>query len=560
MSTLWPGLVAPIDSQGPHAPDAFDTALPANDGGALLGEPLIANAVWGDGEVDELPRIVSGILRPSVNDTFYNRILIEPASLEMGNLLTNQSRQIQVWNGFLDSKTLTNFLKENDEGIHVAEPVEVPFTMRPLELLTYTLSITTDGPPVIDALLTWVVDGISYVAQITGRRVVVWPFGPSWDTPLTESLQWLTNILRSFDGSEQRRSLRTKARRNFSYQFKTTREQSARMENLLWGWQNRTYALPVWSDKTKLAEGMAAGAEYLPVDTTTFSFTPGGMAVIYGSASEMEVVEILTIQPGSLGLIRPTQMTWLKGAVVMPVVLGHLPTAVPLLRRSSQAAVGTLTFTTSPTDTPAYTPVGAPAVVYDGYEVITRQPNWVSGLDNTFEYLFDTLDQQTGPITWDTTEETPRITRRYSWMLRDRNQVKDFRSLLGRLNGMQKTIWIPTWHDDFKITQLIGVADLSIHVAENDFRLLVGTDLARDRIMVRLADGTVFYRRITGVSADELGPILIIDEPFNREIQVAEVKAIHLLMKSRLATDNVDVVWRTDRVATVDTTFITVKD
>lgn len=560
MSTLWPGLISPIDSQGPHAPNAFNTALPVNDDATLMGDSYRSIKVLGDGGIDELPRLVTGFIRPSVNDTFYNRILIEPANLEMGNLLSNQTRNIQVWNGFLDSKELTNFLKTNDEGIFTNEPVDVPYTMRPLELLTYTLSVTTDGPPVIDAILTWVVGGIKYMARITGRRVVVWPFGPSWDSPLTESLQWLTNILRSFDGSEQRRSLRTKPRRTFSYQFKTAREQSARMENLLWGWQNRTYALPVWTDKTKLQQVTEAGATALQVVTSTFSFTTSNLAVIYGGPSLMEVVEVESIQPNALSLVRPTQLRWPKGAVVMPVVLGHLPTAVALMRLTSQAVVGSLTFTTNPTDTTGYIPAGTPDVVYDGLEVIMRQPNWVNGLDNTFEYLFDTLDQQTGPITWDTTEDTPRITRRYSWLLRNRTQVRDFRSMLGRLHGMQKTIRVPTWHDDFKITQLIGVADLSIHVAENDFRLMVGSDLARDRIMVRLTDGTTFFRRITGVSADDQGPILIIDEPFNREIQVNEVKAIHLVMKSRLATDQVDIVWRTDRVATVDTTFITVKD
>lgn len=560
MSTLWPGLIAPIDSQGPHAPGAFDTALPVNDDATYVNDPHQSNKVSGTGEVVVLNRPVTGFIRPSVNDTFYNHILIEPSSLEMGNLLTNQARQVIVWNGFLESRVLTGFTKDNDDGIHTAEPVDVPYTMRPLELLPYILSITTDGPPVIDASLTWTVDGVDYIARITGRRVVVWPFGPSWDSPFTESLEWLTNILRSFDGSEQRRALRTKARRSFAYQFKTTREQSARMENLLWGWQNRTYALPVWSDKTKLTDATLAGAEFLSVDTSTFSFTEGGMAVIYGDEVKMEVVEVRSIQPGSLGLVRRTQLNWPKGATVMPVVLGHLPNAVPLLRRTSQAVVGTLTFATSPTDTSPYTPDSAPTVVYDGYEVITRQPNWVSGLDNTFEYAFNTLDQLTGPITWDTTEDTPRITRRYSWLLRDRNQVKDFRSLLGRLHGMQKTIWIPTWHDDFKVTRDIGAADLSIGVAENEFRLLVGSDPARDRIMIRLVDGTIFYRRITGVSADDSRQILIIDQALGRDLQPDEVKAIHLLMKSRLATDMVDITWRTDRTATVDTSFITVKD
>lgn len=558
MSTIWPGLVAPIDSQGPHAPTAFDTALPVDDGAVLLGDSILGHTIVGDGDVAELPRAITGFLRPSVNDTFYNRILIEPAQLQMGNLLTSQTRQIIVWNGFLSKKLLSNFQRTNADGITVQEPVLIPHMMRPLEQLNYVLNITTDGPAVIDASYTWTVDGEEYTATVTGRRVVIWPFGPSWDTPVTESLSWLTNVLRSFNGQEQRRGLRTKPRRTISYMFKVARDDSPRMENLLWGWQNRIYAVPLWTDRSRLTQSQSMGDLILNAPTNTYSFVAGGLAALRAGANNIEVVEIESVQNGSITIKRPLAADWAVGSHLYPVLLGHLPTRVPLMRFTSQAVAGTLTFETDPSTTDPYTPSQVAPTLYNGREVLMRQPNWISPQTNEFEYAFDRLDQLTGPITYDTTETFPRITRSYSWLLRNRTQIKDFRSMLGRLVGMQKSLYVPSWHDDFKITRPIGAADTAISVANNEFRLMVGNDPARNRLMIRLRDGTHFFRKIEGVSSDDTYTLISIDQSLGRPVAIDQVKTVHVLMCSRLATDQVDIVWRTDQAATVDTTFTTV--
>lgn len=557
MSVLWPSLF--FTQPGPHADGAFDISLPVNDDADAIGNPILGASKSGQGLVDELPRALRAAVWPGVNDTFYNRILIEPSLLEMGNLLSNQTRPIAVWNGYLTRKNLESVQRINDAGIDFAQPVDAPYLMRPLETLTYVLNIKTDGPAVINASYVWTIDGVKYGADVTGRRVQIWPFGPSWDSPVTESLEWLTNVLRSFSGKEQRRAMRSKPRRTFSYTFKTFRMQSARLESLLWGWQNRIYALPVWTDRSRLQEAASQGDEVILLDTRNYSFKAGDLAILFGDSERMEVVEIESLAVDRINTARPLEAGWPKGTRVMPVVLGHLPTSVPLMRYTSQAVVGTLTFETDPTQTNPYLPDSVPAVSYNDREVLMRQPNWKGGLNNSFEYAFDRLDQLTGAITYDTTEQFPRIVRDYSWLLNGRQQIADFRSMLGRRMGQQRSLYVPSWHDDMRVGRTIGAADIGISIDPNtDFRLLVGVDPARDRLMIRLKDGSYYFRRVVGVSADSSFTILTIDQALGREITVDMVKTIHFLMCSRLATDRVDIVWQNGRVATVGTTITTI--
>lgn len=557
-AVIWPSLI--FAEAGPHPDGIYDHPMSLYGAAWMPGDTLQPGYVTGDGAVDENPQVIKMVQRSSINDTFYNRILIEPPILQMGNLLSNQNRTVTIWNGFLDNKLLQDFSTTNADGITIVEPVTTPYMMRGLEQLAYNVNITTDGPAVIDASLIWTVAGAPYVAKVTGRRVVIWPYGPSWDTPVVETLSWLTNILRSYDGTEQRRGMRFIARRKFAYTFKTVREESARLENLLWGWQNRTYALPVWTDKSRLTSAVSQGATVIALPTTTFSFSAGALAIIYGDSRKAEVVEIQSVGANSLALVRPLENNWPRGTRVMPVILGHLPTRVAVMRHTSQAITGSLIFESDPRVTYAYIPTSTPAVTYKGVEVLMRQPNWKGGLSNEFEYLFHTLDYQTGGVQWDTREDFPRIARAYTWLLNGRHQIAEFRAMLGRRVGMLKPIWVPTWHDDFIVTRTIGASDSAIFVKENDFRLMVGTDPARNQIMIRLNDGTNFFREIVGVSSDGADTSLILDAPLGREVLYGQVKTVHLVMRSRLAGDEINISWRTDRAATIDTAFMTIKE
>lgn len=526
--------------------------------------PLASASVRTDTQpVDEAKVTVSGVGAKASggNSDFYNRILIEPAQLDLGNVLSTQTRQIKVWNGFFVSKAMTDFQQINYAGIQVTEPVAIPYTLKAIEEVIYTVAVTTDGPPVIDAQLKWEIGGEWYGANITGRRVVVFPFGPNWkQNGYTESLEWRTDVLRSFDGSEQRRSLRTKARRSFEYSAAIFRENTALFENLLWGWQNRLYAVPVWSDKTRLTSSANQGDTVLNLNASVYSFVPGGLLVLFAGTTNYEVAEIDSVTGSTVVLSRPLEAPWSLDTSVYPANLGHLPNAVPTQRYTGNVLTASIRITTSPVETDPYTPTAAAPVLYQDIEVLTRQPNWIRPLDNTFEYAFDVIDQNTGAITWDQTESFPRIVRRYSWLLRDRAEVLAFRQMLGRLRGQAKPLWVPSWHLDFRVVTDIGSADTFIAVADNEFSSMVGLDAARNNICLRTEDGQTFYRKLVGVSSTAGVTRLQMDSTIGVSVPVSNVRALHILNLSHLATDKVDIVWRSNEVATVETTLITVKE
>ena len=558
MSNLTPSM-SPVAAPTLTVPGIFTHPMPVADALPVSMGPGSAPKT-GSGLVSEFPVTRAGTIGAGVNDTFYNRILIEPAALDLGNLLSTQARSIVVWNGFLTQQSLSAMQTSGADGISISSPVTPPYTLRALELLTYVVNVTLDGPSTIDAAINWTIGGANYTATITGSRVVVWPFAPNWSNDFTESLEWKTDVLRAYAGSEQRRSLRTKPRRSFQYQARVLNGRDAsRLESIIWGWQNRIFAMPVWSDKQQLAAPVNAGDTAIAVTTSTYSFTPGSVGMLFVDSRNFEAIEISDVSSGSLLLAHPLLGSWPAGTLLMPAVLAHLPTDVSSSRYTDTALDASLQFATSPDNTDGYVPDAAAPTLYNGIEVITQKPDWSSPIGNSFEFMFDTMDGGTGPLQWDATETYPRLTRKYGWKFSNRNDILTFRQLLGRRRGKCVPAYIPSWHQDFVVTANIGATDMSIQVLDDDFALMVGVKPERSVLALRLTDGTMYFRTITGVSTPTPGYTqLSIDSKIGVEINVAQIDALYLMMLYRLATDLVEIVWKSTGVATVETSFISI--
>src|SRR5690606_12666232 len=140
---------------------------------------------------------------------------------------------------------------------------------------------------------TWNIDGEDDLSgEVTGRRIIVWPFPPHWSTPSVESLDCRTDIITSYDGSEQRVALRSKPRRAFEYSSTLVKSDSAIASNLLFGWHNRNFAVPLWTDKSILTSPAAAGDEELQLSTVNRGFFNGGLLLLMNSTTDFEAIEI----------------------------------------------------------------------------------------------------------------------------------------------------------------------------------------------------------------------------------------------------------------------------
>ncbi|MBN0904141.1 hypothetical protein JTL94_41045, partial [Pseudomonas aeruginosa] len=98
-------------------------------------------------------------------------------------------RPASVWNAYFSPRTLTAIDREAADGITLSGQASPPLGFAALEERTWTVSIGTDGPPVVNARIVWRLQGEpNLVLVITGNRIIAWTFAPDWGDSIVERL------------------------------------------------------------------------------------------------------------------------------------------------------------------------------------------------------------------------------------------------------------------------------------------------------------------------------------------------------------------------------------
>ncbi|KAE8546142.1 hypothetical protein [Marinobacter nauticus] len=501
----------------------------------------------------------SGHREPTYFDDLYFRIHFMPGQINLGNVLSVQTEEVRLWNAFLSDQEMTGYQEPSAEGMSIQAPVSPPYTLAALEELSYIVTVSVDGPPQFSEEILWTIGGVNYSVPISGQRVVVFPFGPNWSQQVTESLEWKTDVIRSFSGKEAREALRSKPRRQLAYRTTLEGNLVNQFQNILYGWQDRQYALPVWFDKWIMPDAISAGATSVPTETDGRSFFKGGLALLITDTFTFEVFEIDSIESDRLIPAKPLENDWPRLTRLYPLNLATLPSSIPTQRLTSRVLTANLEFRMDPVKTDPYLPAIPAADTHNGYEIIYRKPNWASPVQHEFESDFEMLDFDIGTFTQVQNPGFPRQMRTFQWVLKNRQDIKDFRALLGRLKGRYTPAYLPTWHSDFILADITTPGSSGLTVKHAQYDTMVDVPDTQKTLLIRLRDGTQFLRTIVGVTEQGDGTeVVSTDAEFPVEINPQNILMISLVHLCCLRQDGVTINYQSDSVSTVEITTIVV--
>lgn len=475
-----------------------------------------------------------------VNDWYY-RIHLDPTLLALGNVVSSVVNTVSVWNAWLTTpQTLTAINGGGTtDGITLVGP-SVPGTFPPNAAATWTASVSTDGPPTIDAFYTWqFANGESQTLEITGSRITAWALTPDWSGGVRERLAFLTNVLAGWSGAEQRRSLRLAPRRTFDFSCLMSRQERRLIENALFDWSARVFALPIWPDGQRITSAAAAGASAVSCDPANRDFTVGGLAILISSASSYEIVQVASINAGSIGTAHPLQGSWSSGTRFYPARSARLASFPTITRENSQVATIAPTFTiVEPCDWPVAT--GLPT--YRGLPVLENRPNEAEGSPSVYAHLVNQIDNETGVYVVDDTADMGFPAWSHVWWMQGRTQRVALRALLYLLRGRQGEIWVPTYQSDFELMATVASSATTMDVEACGYSLYAAGQQNREDIRIETTSGQIFYRRVTG-SVDVGGGIerISIDSSLGTTLAPSAIRAISYLVHCRLDSDEIEI-------------------
>lgn len=526
--------------------------------GGVASNPPNAGAMTNNLPVAEIVVGFEGNVIRQFEQDWYHHVHLLPAKIALGNLLSTQMRQVEVWNAHFAPKTLSAVIGENDGGISLAAPANPPTTYGMLESRLHNVSVSLDGPPVIEADFTFQFPGEAPTLSISGRRVVVFGLKPNWADGWLERLMWTTDVLAARDGTEQRVSLRAKPRRSLEFSILVGRDDAALLDVLLSAWQSRVYALPIWPDKAVLVATVTAGSMVVPLTSTNLEYEADGLLVIGSDSRNTEAAEVLSVASNAVTLKQPLLQTWPAGAFVTPARTARLRVTQSVSRVTDAIARARLVFDIAGTTAIAKQ---ESTTTFSSSPVWITRPNRVRDVDADYLRLAEVLDFETGITVVDDHAARPFVRRSFDYLFKNRTEIATFKAWLAARQGRLTAFWHPTWEASIVPVKKILSNQTVMTVASRGYALYFNPMPGRTEAAFLHKNGTWYFRTISSFGAGTMGDeeVMTINQPFGFDANPEDWLAIYFLEKTRLDADQIEINWQTDSVAEVSLPMLSVK-
>jgi hypothetical protein len=381
-------------------------------------------------------------------------------------------------------------------------------------------------------------DGDPVALVLSNGPPACWTLSPDWQTPVRERLGFLTDVLPTWTGTEQRRALRIAPRRVFQFATLASQAEKRYIENTLFAWSALEWELPIFPDGQRLAAPIAIGDTLIACDTVNRDFIANGFAVVIQDALNFEIFQLSTLTSTQLNLGIVAAAAWPVGSRLYPLRRARLLSYPKLSHNSQETFSVSIDFTV---DEPCDWPAASGLPTYRTLPVLEDSPDVSAPPAGDHTREANIIDSVTGAIDVDDTAMIGFPGMVHDWYLKGRTARAAFRSLLYLLKGRLGMMWIPTYNADLLLLSPLTSIATTMTVQAAGLPTLAVVQNRRD-IRIELLSGAVYYRRITAAAAGAPGQeVASLDSALGVAVAVAQVRRISFMTVSRLDADEIEI-------------------
>ena len=305
----------------------------------------------------------------------------------------------------------------------------------------------------------------------------VWSVRPNWREGLTERLEWLTEVLASPTGAEQRIALRSVPRRYFEFTVNPTDGERTLLDLMLRRTSAGKWLLPLWHERAVIRT--TSVDRRLDFDNRWREFVTGEWAVVYQSAFIYTVVEITGQDDDGLDIAEPVDAK--RGTPVFPLrTAWQTDAGVTVSALTSRVGESQVGFMLERGDIHSADVTDFP--MHEGLPVIAVEANRANGLDTTYENTYSETDSTVGLIYRASETDRSFANQSHTWQIVGRKDRQRMRRLLYAMNGQRDPVWLPTFNDDLLVVRPAAAGNQTLDVARCGLNLFGVPAPGRDLI------------------------------------------------------------------------------
>lgn len=342
--------------------------------------------------------------------------------------------------------------------------------------------------------------------RFTGSRLTLFPYIA--EQGVVEEIQWLTNVMRSRDQTEQRHSLRQRPRQVVEFQIAPEdTEDSQTIRNLMFSSQALLLGILLpWDqrDITNTAE-LAIGTTVIPCNPDNAMFSAGGQAVIILPDGTGFDVSIDTVQSdASVTLDQGVPNAVPVGSLIFPLATAFIDNTPRFDDFRVNFQQTRLRFLSTSSDALEFSQAEFDASDFSKHpdgRLVLDTPNAVrQRFRHTMNFERERTDSGIGDIAQFPTMVAGEPVRPVTRTLRDVAEIWQFKKLLYYLRGSWRSFYLPTFNNDFTFSNATyDLSDLGIIVQAAGFTT-AGAQAPHRDVYLQHTDGRTFTRRVSSIA------------------------------------------------------------
>lgn len=513
-------------------------------GGAIATPQTAANASKGTaGALATPPHAIladaasSAPLR-AFAELFYFRIWAIPAVLDVQNPKRDFPIPFSLWSAYLEPNTLNAITSTGALGLTLdAVP---PTTFGRLELRTVHATIGDTAPVQIDATFNFAFDEGTGTLRFLALLADILPILS--EDQVVETLEWKTDVLTNYDGSEQRIALRQRPRRTLQVDMLIGDDADRKK---LYDKLFKTAALavitPSYQYQSRLKVATVVGDNKLYTNTRRADLRAGENVIVTTFDGVFFMYEVDTVFADHVTITTAFSQVIDAGAIVCGGFAGHFPNksglAMQQLGGKAQLSI-LITDSRAQVSWPGYV---ATVPTFNGKPLLLKNPLAVNDAQENFDVGLDTIDNATGKPAYYSSWLQPMIEGERSYLIQslfNQDDLEFWRTFLDTVRGSQKTFYTPTYRDD--LVYKVGTPFLpgEIVVEGTEYATQYFGHAPFNQIEIETSVGTF---QLNIASVENLGDStkLHFVTPIAVDVSHADVTRISYLMLVRLGSDSV---------------------
>lgn len=388
-----------------------------------------------------------------------------------------------------------------------------------------------DSVPMSDSALTPAVDPRMLLPILS--------VSPNWNAGVTERIAYLTDVMASETGVEQRRMLRKWPRRQFELEFIRQGKNRTFLDSFFVNIGRSEFLFPLWHEQFRPDGGLSTSTETCQFPTGTLAireFEVGDLVLVTaGDPFDDEMLEVAAVNTATdvIAWRASPSRNWGAGTKIVPLRKARI------VNKPTQAA---------PTDN-----VGVFRVQVDLVDPDDRfNPSWgycvplwrfkvqrSDQLDIGYERQTYVVDNDTGPVVYSDPGRRTTVDTRVSVVTMGREVMVALRQFIGAASGRAKRFWMPSHTTDLTPVSNLGGSFVDVvptRVSEFDN----APQTARKYIGITLNDGSpMIYRAVTGSQLTGYPKVerLTLDRDVP-PIMLSQVASVNFVIPSRFDQDS----------------------